>query len=82
MKEFQIVLNNGNTFVFPSENIKADYIRVENGHLTLRRNGAAGDYPETVRVFAPGSWRECKLVESDCCGPSRWTEAELRGRGL
>ena len=43
------------------ETISADYMKLENGHLIFR-NEVRGSYPNTIRIFAPGTWREVKLV--------------------
>jgi hypothetical protein len=37
--------------------IMADYMKIENGHLIFREE-VRGSYPNTVRVLAPGAWRE------------------------
>ena len=37
--------------------IEADYMKIENGHLIFREE-VRHSYPDTVRVFAPGAWRE------------------------
>ena len=43
--------------------IKADHIGVDpTGHLILARG--VPPQPEIIRVFAPGRWRECELVEA------------------
>ena len=42
--------------------IKAEHFGVDpTGHLIFARG--ALPKPETLRVFAPGRWRECELVE-------------------
>jgi hypothetical protein len=43
--------------------IKVDNIGVDPmGHLILARGSPP--QPEIVRVFAPGRWRECELVDA------------------
>jgi len=45
--------------------VEADYVRIDNGHLIFRRhNHGYNAYPDLLRAFAPGSWKECVLVES------------------
>jgi hypothetical protein len=41
--------------------VKADYFRLEGGHLVFRDNSRCGSYPETHRAFAPGMWSEVIL---------------------
>jgi len=42
--------------------VKAEHFGVDPaGHLIFARG--ALPKPETLRVFAPGRWRECELVE-------------------
>lgn len=43
--------------------VEADYLKVENGHLILRRE-VPRSYPETVIVFAPGYWARATLKSS------------------
>jgi hypothetical protein len=36
-------------------------MKLEGGHLIFRKE-VRHSYPETIRVFAPGSWVECKFL--------------------
>lgn len=38
--------------------VEADYFRIDGGDAIFRNVGAAGLYPEVVRVFARGHWQE------------------------
>ena len=66
MKIFSVVKTaklDGREIVLGIERINADYMKLENGHLIFRKfGGHSNSYPETTRVFAPGTWREVELV--------------------
>lgn len=48
--EWKVELVNG-----PYVTLEADWTKVENGALTFR-NHVRNSYPETVQVFAAGTW--------------------------
>ena len=66
MKQFQVTKEIPRTygFDFNHEIINADYMKLEGGHLIFRQE-VRHSYPETIRVFAPGSWTECKFLGYD-----------------
>jgi hypothetical protein len=47
----------GKQIAWEEVRIVADYMKLENGHLIFREE-VRSSYPNTVRVFAPGAWRE------------------------
>lgn len=48
----------------PLARVEADYFRIDNGHLILRKERVnSRSYPETVRIFAPGAWTMIKPAE-------------------
>lgn len=64
MKQFQVTTEPQYPHGFgprDHEIISADYMKLEGGHLIFRQE-VRHSYPETIRVFAPGSWIECKFV--------------------
>ena len=51
-------LSVGGGHINPKNEVEADYFRVQDGVLTFRRERRGSDYPEAIRVFAPGFWAE------------------------
>ena len=64
MKRFSVILEIPSHYDYMSTpvaweevRIEADYMKIENGHLIFREE-VRHSYPNTIRVFAPGAWRE------------------------
>jgi hypothetical protein len=58
MKTYSVVVDHG-TFTF-NEEVQADYVKLDGGILTFKRE-VRHTYPEVVRAFAPGRWKEFRL---------------------